>query len=37
MFDLKRLKARTEVKMKLILELLFADDAAVLAESEEDM
>ena len=36
-FDLARLRRLAEVDYRLIVELMFADDCAVLAESEKDM
>ena len=36
-FNLQRLNAKTKIEKTTILELLFADDAAVCATSEEDL
>ena len=37
MFNLKRLKARTKVSLLLLPELLFADDCALIAHTEDGL
>ena len=37
MFNLARLKAKTKIQKKLIRDMLFADDAAIVAHSQEDL
>ena len=37
MFNLTRLKAKTKIQKKLIRDMLFADDAAIVAHSQEDL
>ena len=36
-FDMKRLKANSKINKYTILEMLFADDAALCAHSEEEL
>ena len=37
LFNLSRLRAKTEVQLRCLRDLLFADDAAVTAHSAEDL
>ena len=37
MFNLKRLKARTKVSLLLLPELLFADDCALIAHTDDGL